>query len=55
MLDYGLSDVRKEILGARQGLAECGIPAASIVGFRTPFRERLLNPKTLSSTLLLEP
>lgn len=39
MSKMGLKDVREEILGGRQGLADCGIPIQSIVGFRAPYLE----------------
>ncbi|KAL4420271.1 hypothetical protein ABPG77_005611 [Micractinium sp. CCAP 211/92] len=37
MLDWSLEQVREEILGGRAAVAACGIPAASIVGWRTPY------------------
>ncbi len=33
----GSPQVREEILGGRAAVAACGIPAASIVGWRTPY------------------
>lgn len=35
----GRDEIRAEIVDGRQRLAECGIPAQSIVGFRAPYLE----------------
>ncbi|KAL4439995.1 hypothetical protein ABPG75_002996 [Micractinium tetrahymenae] len=37
MLDWSMEQVRDAILGGRAAVAACGIPAASIVGWRTPY------------------
>lgn len=39
MMNMSRAEMRREVFGARDALAACGIPAADVVGFRAPYLE----------------
>ncbi|KAL4422676.1 hypothetical protein ABPG75_008873 [Micractinium tetrahymenae] len=41
--DMGSSEIKKEIVGARSDITDCGIPESAIKGFRSPYLDT--NPK----------